>query len=384
MQRFPFLNSFRFAASFGVVIQHTEELLFQTGISHLHKFDGIKKIGGTCVTAFFVLSGFLITYLLLNEKKNTSIINKHRFYYHRILRIWPLYFFSLLLYKILLPQMPFDSQLLLGSIAVFPSNLSPGFEVSLLFEWLLLIFLLPQVLLSLGKAFFPLHLWSIGVEELFYAFWPICISKTNNYRRIFLIILIGYLLIYIPVFFLWIKFLGTNSEHSKYLQAATFFLYCQRISCMAIGALAAETLFTNRIRILKIVRNRLFFIISIIILISLLSKGIIFPIIANEIYSILFVIIILNIIAIPTTYWLKKISHIFEKLGEVSYGIYMYHPFCIILTVEIISWSNIIQSSKHVHILFYILILSITISLSWLSFHYIEKPIMNRFRINSL
>jgi peptidoglycan/LPS O-acetylase OafA/YrhL len=380
MKRLPFLNSFRFIAALGVLIQHSEEILYHKGISFLHKFDGIKNIGGTCVTAFFVLSGFLITYLLIQEKEKYSQLNKHKFYNNRVLRIWPLYFFILILYKILLPQMPFDSQYLLGSIAVFPTNLSPGFEVSLLLEWLLLLLILPQVLLALGKAFFPLHLWSIGVEELFYTFWPIIISKTKRYQRVFLCILIAYLIIYFPILYFWIKSLEVPHQYSKYLQAASFFIYCQRISCMAIGALAAEILISNRTKILKFVRNYIFLFLSVILLLSLLAKGIIFPIIINEVYSILFAIIILNLIAIPSKPLLQKISLPFEKLGEISFGIYMYHPFCIILTVELISWANIAQSPGFTHFIFYILIVTITFFVSWISFHYFEKPIMQRFR----
>ena len=44
------------------------------------------------VFLFFVLSGFLITYLLLKEEEITGTISIKDFYIRRVLRIWPLYF----------------------------------------------------------------------------------------------------------------------------------------------------------------------------------------------------------------------------------------------------------------------------------------------------
>lgn len=64
MKAFPMLNTFRFAAAMGVFIQHLEEIKFHANLSNIYHFNGIKVLGGICVSAFFVLSGFLITYLL--------------------------------------------------------------------------------------------------------------------------------------------------------------------------------------------------------------------------------------------------------------------------------------------------------------------------------
>src|SRR5262249_9751887 len=53
--------------------------------------------GGDAVTLFFVLSGFLITYLLLAELKKLGTIQVRKFYVRRILRIWPLYYFMVIM-----------------------------------------------------------------------------------------------------------------------------------------------------------------------------------------------------------------------------------------------------------------------------------------------
>src|SRR5690242_14797776 len=57
---------------------------------------GIFRNGNLGVNFFFVLSGFLITYLLLKEKKLNGQIDLKKFWIRRILRIWPLFYFCVL------------------------------------------------------------------------------------------------------------------------------------------------------------------------------------------------------------------------------------------------------------------------------------------------
>src|ERR1700751_4992513 len=57
------------------------------------------------VDIFFLISGFLITYLLLTEKEKFGTINVGKFYIRRALRIWPLYFFIILITPLLVKLM---------------------------------------------------------------------------------------------------------------------------------------------------------------------------------------------------------------------------------------------------------------------------------------
>ena len=88
---FPNLNGLRFIAACFVIINHVEQLK-----RYYHIGDGIlpefaKIIGKLGVMLFFVLSGFLITYLLLSEEKSSGKIYIRKFYIRRLLRIAPLY-----------------------------------------------------------------------------------------------------------------------------------------------------------------------------------------------------------------------------------------------------------------------------------------------------
>jgi len=374
MNAFPMLNTLRFIAATGVLIQHAEEIKFHAGLNNIYHFNGIKILGGICVSAFFVLSGFLITFLLLREKSNNNTIQIRSFYIRRILRIWPLYFITIFLYKIILAHLPIESRDLIFTNSNFAFGaLSPILEISGTGEWIFLLLLLPQVLLALGKVFYPLHVWSIGVEEAFYLFWPWVLLKCRQYRKTFLLILLGYLLLYFLSFSIWIYLLKTEHSSAKYFQGSTFFLYCQRISCMAIGAIGAEALFFNRNKWLELIRHPLTSVAVPAILLLLLYKGFFFPVFITEIYCILFIALILQVI-----HWGEKIISnpvykLAEEFGKVSFGIYMYHPFCIILAIEAFSLSGISDISWWQ---FYSLSCFITFGISYLSFHYIESPIL--------
>jgi peptidoglycan/LPS O-acetylase OafA/YrhL len=89
----PGLNGLRAIACMMVFYSH-----FNLNIGKLYgfRFHDIE-LGSFGVTCFFTLSGFLITTLLLQEKKDTDRINFRNFYVRRILRIWPLYFLVLLI-----------------------------------------------------------------------------------------------------------------------------------------------------------------------------------------------------------------------------------------------------------------------------------------------
>src|SRR5690348_6930078 len=94
---FKNLDGLRFFAAFLVICAHYVTVFGDT--LHLNKwsriiftFDGSgAEIG---VNFFFVLSGFLITYLILTDAETTDVQYVKKFYWRRVLRIWPLYFLT--------------------------------------------------------------------------------------------------------------------------------------------------------------------------------------------------------------------------------------------------------------------------------------------------
>jgi peptidoglycan/LPS O-acetylase OafA/YrhL len=163
---FPNLDGLRFIAFFAVFVHHSLIVnCFSTNpAGEVSKFVMAQKLNGALgVNLFFVLSGFLITYLLINEKTLFKNVQVPRFYMRRILRIWPLYFMMVLagfiifpLIKKMLGDIP-DETHTAGWYMLFVSNfemIRKGFADSSILN----------------------VLWSVGVEEQFYIIWPLVLS----------------------------------------------------------------------------------------------------------------------------------------------------------------------------------------------------------------
>lgn len=155
----PGLNGLRALAALSVLWAHTFQDTFGNwGIKGLH-----LPLFADGVTLFFVISGFLITFLLLNEWDKTRTIDIPKFYMRRILRIWPIYYGYLLI-----------SLLVLWIVGQKADMLNQQL-------WYYLFFAANIPFLSAVRIWPIVHYWSIGVEEQFYLFWPwlVRIGKKN-------------------------------------------------------------------------------------------------------------------------------------------------------------------------------------------------------------
>ena len=89
-----------------VFIHHMEQGF--RGHGYLDNYENATKdLGYLGVILFFVLSGFLITLLLLNEKRNTGTISIKNFYLKRVLRIWPLFYIMVIFAFFIAPIIDF-------------------------------------------------------------------------------------------------------------------------------------------------------------------------------------------------------------------------------------------------------------------------------------
>src|SRR5689334_4706997 len=89
---FDGLNALRFLSAFSVIIYHSTLNFHDTMPGGIRMIFHNLHLG---VDMFFIISGFLIVYLLLEEKDQRNTISLYRFYLRRILRIFPLYFLIL-------------------------------------------------------------------------------------------------------------------------------------------------------------------------------------------------------------------------------------------------------------------------------------------------
>ena len=96
---FPLLDGLRFISITAVIWHHTAGNIY----------TGILWRGSEGVSPFFVISGFLITTILLRERSSTGAISAKRFYLRRVLRIFPAYYAILALYVVLVIVFERDS-----------------------------------------------------------------------------------------------------------------------------------------------------------------------------------------------------------------------------------------------------------------------------------
>ena len=98
---FPHLDALRAIAALFVIFEHLSYWFLYPPTPFYDALKTVFSFGGNGgrlgVIFFFVLSGFLITYLLLRDEASNGRINVGHFYMRRILRIWPLYFLIVIL-----------------------------------------------------------------------------------------------------------------------------------------------------------------------------------------------------------------------------------------------------------------------------------------------
>jgi peptidoglycan/LPS O-acetylase OafA/YrhL len=172
----PALDGVRGLAVLIVVINHIDTTLPRgTPLNAVYR---ASKAGFLGVDVFFVLSGFLITGLLLTEGRRHGHVRIIAFYARRALRLLPA------LYVFLLAQ----------SIYASVANLHPGNQRSSLL-WALLYVSNWQTswhLLSVSEGMG--HLWSLAVEEQFYLVWPgllLLLLRLDRSRRVLTGALLG-------------------------------------------------------------------------------------------------------------------------------------------------------------------------------------------------
>ena len=154
MKKIPQLNAVRGLAVLLVLLHNTD----QYPALHL---QFISANGWMGVDLFFVLSGLLITGILLDTKQSENYFKN--FYARRCLRIWPLYYSALLFMFVIVPLIrPSEAH------AVFEARSAPWWSYPLFIQ----NFLVP---IPTGATGLLGVTWSLAVEEQFYLVWPLVV-----------------------------------------------------------------------------------------------------------------------------------------------------------------------------------------------------------------
>ncbi len=260
------------------------------------------------VSLFFVLSGFVITRILINNRSEPNYFKA--FYKRRVLRILPLYYLYLFFVFFLMP-------FILDTDFVNLKLQLPYYLYSQNFVDLLGI-----------DASGPGHYWSLAVEEHFYLIWPLIIYFTPP-RKLWKVIGVSIILIFILRYFMLSEGLAIN--HFTFT----------RIDQLLFGTVLALLEFNGFIKSSK---APLYFIIlglSVIPIAALtyyLQKHFFFTkeILKSTLQALIFFSLIGYLVASNVQTTINRIlsSRILQYFGKISYGLYVWHVGVLFILLE--------------------------------------------------
>jgi peptidoglycan/LPS O-acetylase OafA/YrhL len=367
---FKNLDAIRFLAAFLVVFHHMQYFKVESGVSSWpilsHILEDAGRIG---VNLFFVLSGFLISYLLMKENAQTGSINFKNFYIRRMLRIWPLY----LAYGIVLTVL---SPFIMHKLGITTLGDSHTILTNLLF---LLLFAV-----NIQLAFFPYNkgileiTWSVCIEEQFYLIWPLLLVLfRKRLKLLFLVMLsIGFLC---KTLCLVLPYLFPSKFTVLQLFGINYVLLFDKLELFGMGMFAAYLLFNKESysklfdTIMKPGIQWCMLIITVLVMLSIIKVPILSKYYYDHfIHAALFGYLMLMAVA-PNSI-LNLEYPLLKVMGKVSYGIYLFHsPVCQLLLMVFIKVFGPVPNVPVYEILYPLAGLIATCGVAYLSYELYEK-----------
>ena len=323
-RRFGSLDGLRALSIVAVIWHHTAP----PGVAH-----ALADAGTQGVTLFFAISGFLITTLMLRERDRIGHVDLPAFYARRSLRIFPLYYATLLLYVLLVYALErhspagrafFDN---LPYFATYTSNIFVPLD---------------------GRVIFYFA-WSLAAEEQFYLIWPLVLSLCRNERQA------AGLLVCVIVFSI-----GGHLAGNRFLAAIPL--------AILTGALFAIGMHQRRSHALL---ARLFAspwcLLATIVLLML-------SLVSQQPYNFLNALLCAVLVAccvIREDHFLSGLLALrpLAYIGSISYGMYLLHMLSKSLVVKLLGYAQVPAEGAHV----FALTLLVTIAAAALSFRYFES-----------
>ena len=329
-------------------------------------FSFLKSGGGIGVSFFFVLSGFLITYILVLEKLNSHTLNVKRFLFRRSLRIWPLFYLMVLVAFLL----PYDFKEAIGFHMV-----GGGYE----FDWRYSFTFLENyksLMLDNSPKTTPLSVfWSLCIEEHFYLLWLLMIFFLSP-KHILKFLISCFAVAWLARFCEPYIFNNTKIISSDLFTNLDYF---------AAGGLLGYGVAKDQTKVFATILNidnklKWLFILATILMVVFQKQllpyepGSLFFIFRSTLIAIVFALLIA--IFLPPKSTIKIKSKLMSFLGIRSYGLYVYHIILIHISFQYCIVNEIKIDNLFTLSLYIFLTLGGSILLSSLSYRFFEKPIM--------
>ena len=340
----PEIDGLRAIAVISVIIYHLNENWLPGG------FLGVD--------IFFVISGFLITGIIITEIQQNSFSFK-QFYTRRIKRIYPAFITVMALVSFI-------------ASAIFIYNdfnkLRKTIELAIAF--------LSNFYLGLTQGYFDLsanenpalHIWSLAVEEQYYLIFPlILILAYKKFREIKVLFIITLILFFI---LLSTSFIPTSFYKEVLHQPNIYYLSNLRFPELLVGSLLAIYHCSNKIQLSTQVSNILA-ILSTLLLFSclfIMNNDIAFIPGITLILPCIFTALIIHNTSQNNIIKLCLSNKAIVFIGKISYSLYLYHWIFIALAYYI-------TGEKQINNQPIVIVTVLTIIFSVLSYYLIEQPI---------
>jgi peptidoglycan/LPS O-acetylase OafA/YrhL len=355
---FPNLDASRFYAFIPVFLTHC----FYSNDSNIinSKFylfvHNHLQLGLLGLDYFFVLSGFLITWIIIEEQKQTNKFSLKNFYVRRGLRIFPLYF--------LMVAIGFIIQFVVLNFSSKELNSLPN-----LFYFL--SFTLNFYIIHYGRdfLFFLVFFWSVSVEEQFYLVWSLLLKFLGKYLNF-----LCYFMILVSIVFRYLN-LNNNNE--------LVFNTLSSLANFGCGSLLAFYSFYSENFKLKITNlskkiifvSYLLFALCVIFYNSIFNTNILI-VFERFIFSLFFTFIIAEQAYCKNSFFKLGTIKFFDFFGKLSFGLYCYHGLLLTIYIKLVEDNNLVSKNIWVFLFAPVLLFSATLITSYLSFILFEKKIL--------
>lgn len=329
-------------------------------------FSYLKEGGGIGVAFFFVLSGFLITYLLVFDKIQNGQINVKKFLIRRSLRIWPLYYLMVMIVFLL----PYEFKQNSGLHMVGGGyDLDWRYSFTFLENYKMLILDLPVKTTPL------VVFWSLCIEEHFYLLWMVILFfiPVKHFKKF---LIFGFVIAWAARIVEPIIFESSRIDTNDLFTNLDYF---------AGGGLLGLWIAKNYDNASKTIQKIPIWIKWLLVLIVVsavifqkevlpYNTGTVFFIFRSSIIAILFTALIA--VFVPTDSTIKIRSKTLSYLGKISYGLYVYHMIWIHVAFQYCSTNNIKIDDWLTLSVFILITLGGSILVSALSFRFFEEPFL--------
>ena len=361
---FKNLDALRFIAFLFIFLTHSlhtdSEIVGQNPIQNWLD-EWILVLAKIGFSFAFVLSGFLNTWVILEEKKLTGHFKPWKYYIRRSLRIWPVYFLVLIIGFIIIPAVA--------------SGMGLAYQETGNPLWFI-FFLGNFFIIENGFAYSPVLtvLWSVSVEEQFYIIWPFLLLLLWNKRLLLLILM--------TVIFAVTTYYYYDSDINLWYHPLFLLADIVAGAFFAFMAFDKRWIYNRLTKMPRWLNCSTYLLLALIIAFyTPLFNGGLLPGAINLVLEKLIITFIIGYIIFEQSFGQNKLlefgkSKVLNRLGVISYGLFCYHEITLLISHNLLEFTGMNDNVSAQLIGKPLIAFALLWPIAELSWKYFEKPIL--------